>query len=173
MAKVETRAAGASEGVSGRWLPPKLVFVGFMGAGKSTRPARHAERVLGAEALDSDALLEAELGEPIASFFDRHGEAAFREREEALVLEAARPPDAAVVALGGGAVLSPRCESASRIISASTWRSTRALAWERSRESERPLARDRERFFELHARRDASVRVGCTRRYPVHRGDDP
>jgi hypothetical protein len=49
-----------------------IVLIGFMGAGKSTA----ARALFGA---DSDALVEAQLGSSIAAFFDREGEAAFRE----------------------------------------------------------------------------------------------
>ena len=48
-----------------------------MGAGKSSA-AREAAAALGVEAVDADALLSRELGEPIEAFFDREGEAAFR-----------------------------------------------------------------------------------------------
>ena len=40
--------------------------------------------------IDADDLLEGELGEPIADFFEREGEAEFRRREERLVVCAAR-----------------------------------------------------------------------------------
>jgi len=70
-----------------------IVLIGFMGAGKSTA----ARALAGA---DSDALVEAELGCSIEAFFDREGEAAFREVEERVVCELLdRAPD--VVALGG------------------------------------------------------------------------
>ena len=36
--------------------------------------------------IDADELLESELGEPIAAFFEREGEAEFRRREEELVV---------------------------------------------------------------------------------------
>ena len=63
-----------------------LVFVGFMGAGKTTA-ARAVGRELGVEALDTDELVERELGMPIARFFDEHGEAAFRNVEQRVVVE--------------------------------------------------------------------------------------
>ncbi len=54
------------------------------GAGKSTvAPALAALR--GAEALDVDALIERELGEPIARLVEREGIAAFRARERATI----------------------------------------------------------------------------------------
>ena len=60
-----------------------LVFLGFMGAGKSAA-ARDVAAVLGTRAIDSDRLLEEQLGHTIEEEFDRNGEAAFRAREQAL-----------------------------------------------------------------------------------------
>src|SRR3954469_6879004 len=82
-----------------------------MGAGKSTG-ARSLAAELGAPALDSDRELEQRLGEPVESYFDREGEDAFRAREEEVVLELLARQDAAVVALGGGAVGSERVREA-------------------------------------------------------------
>src|SRR5919199_1276509 len=88
-----------------------LVFIGFMGSGKSTA-ARSVAAELETEWLDSDHELERELGEPLEAFFDREGEPAFRAREEEVVLRLLSRPDARVVALGGGAVQSPRVQQA-------------------------------------------------------------
>ena len=139
-----TAVRAAVAGTSG----PKLVFVGFMGSGKS-RAARHAKRLLGVDPLDSDALLEAELGEPIAGFFERHGEAAFREREEALVLSLLDRPDAKIIALGGGAVLSTSVRERLADHLCIYMEVDPETAWDRVRESPRPLARDRASFLEL------------------------
>lgn len=50
---------------------PSLVFVGFMGAGKTTQ-AREAAKLAGAgEAADSDRIIEAAWGKRIAEVFDR------------------------------------------------------------------------------------------------------
>ena len=84
-----------------------IVLVGFMGAGKSTG-ARSLAAELGGQALDSDREIEARLGEPIESYFDRQGEDAFREQEESVVCELLAREDAPVIALGGGAVQSER-----------------------------------------------------------------
>ncbi len=88
-----------------------IVFVGFMGAGKSTAAAL-AAGALGEPELDTDRLLEQDLGEAIESFFDREGEAAFRAREEELVCELLERRAAPVIALGGGAVQSERVREA-------------------------------------------------------------
>ena len=57
-----------------------LVFIGFMGAGKSTA-AREVAAVLGVAAVDTDDLVEARIGMPIAEHFAAHGEEAFRAEE--------------------------------------------------------------------------------------------
>ena len=81
----------------------RVVFIGPMGAGKTTIGKRVAKS-LAASFVDSDAEFVAGHG-PIAAYFDAHGEAAFR-REERLVVESAVRRDV-VLALGGGAVLDP------------------------------------------------------------------
>ncbi len=131
----------------------KLVFVGFMGAGKSTA-ARAAADVLGVEAADLDTLLEQRLGKPLAHVFAEEGEDAFRAAEERLALELLDAPDAPIVALGGGTVMHRRVREAlagHQVI----WLDVGVeLAWERCREGGRPLARDRDRFAALHAARE-------------------
>jgi shikimate kinase/3-dehydroquinate synthase len=125
-----------------------------MGAGKSTA-AGLAARALGEPALDTDRLLEQELGETIESFFDREGEAAFRACEEELVLRVLARPDASVVAFGGGALGSERVRAALRkhVV---VWLDVGAAeAWRRVAGGERPLARDREGFGCLHSERRA------------------
>ncbi|MDQ4047895.1 MAG: bifunctional shikimate kinase/3-dehydroquinate synthase [Actinomycetota bacterium] len=131
-----------------------LVLVGFMGAGKSTS-ARWVAAELGVEALDSDRELEARLGEPIEAFFDREGEAAFRAREEEVVLELLARPDAEVVALGGGAPTSERVREALRGHIVVHLEVEAEEAWRRATGKGRPLARDRGRFDQLHGDREA------------------
>ncbi|PTL74003.1 shikimate kinase [Rathayibacter caricis DSM 15933] len=81
----------------------RVVFIGPMGAGKTTIGKRVAKS-LAAPFVDSDADFVAAHG-PIAAYFDAHGEAAFR-REERLVVARAVRRDV-VLSLGGGAVLDP------------------------------------------------------------------
>src|SRR3954467_3804063 len=88
-----------------------LVFIGFMGAGK-TSAARTVAAELGTEALDSDRELERELGEPLEGYFDREGEGSFRMREEEVVLRLLGREDARVIALGGGSLGSARVREA-------------------------------------------------------------
>src|SRR5213592_4678303 len=124
--------------------PPsaKLVFVGFMGAGKS-RTVRNLAPRAGREALDADLLLEQRLGEPIASFFEREGEAAFRERERELVLELLDRAEPGVIALGGGAVESESVREALTTHWAARVDVDPETAWQRASGTARPLARDR------------------------------
>jgi shikimate kinase/3-dehydroquinate synthase len=132
-----------------------------MGAGKSTA-ATEVAAALGTEPIDTDRLLEARLGHSIAHEFELHGEHAFRAHEEQLVselLDHAAP--GAVLALGGGAVLSERVRAALGAHIAVLLDVEPALAWERAQGAAsaahappaRPLARDPAAFAALHAER--------------------
>ncbi|MEA2364009.1 MAG: shikimate kinase / 3-dehydroquinate synthase [Thermoleophilaceae bacterium] len=125
-----------------------IVLVGFMGAGKSTG-ARSLAAELGAQALDSDRELERRIGEPIESFFDREGEAAFRSREEDVVCELLARDDARVIALGGGAVQSERVRDALVHHTVVHLEIDPEDAWRRASGKGRPLARDPGRFGAL------------------------
>ena len=125
-----------------------IVLVGFMGAGKSTG-ARSLAAELGGQALDSDRELEARLGEPIESYFDRHGEESFREQEESLVCELLAREDAPVIALGGGAVQSERVREALTRHTVVHLEIDPDDAWHRASGKGRPLARDPGRFESL------------------------
>ncbi|HEY5286012.1 MAG TPA: bifunctional shikimate kinase/3-dehydroquinate synthase [Solirubrobacteraceae bacterium] len=141
--------------------PPSraLVFIGFMGAGKTT-VAGEVAAALGVRALDSDRLLEDELGHSVAEEFRTRGEASFRAAEEQLVCRLLEQAEAgSVIALGGGSVLSERVRAALArhltvlldIDAQAAWR--RAGASTGSGREKRPLASDREAFNRLHASR--------------------
>jgi shikimate kinase / 3-dehydroquinate synthase len=127
-----------------------LVFIGFMGAGKSSAVRVAADA--GLAAVDTDELLEEELG-GIDRFWERHGEAAFREREIALEVPLLERAEADAIASGGGSVLSEPIRAA--------WRDHLVVwidvsadeAWRRVGGSYRPLAQDHERFEALLAER--------------------
>ncbi|MEA2346894.1 MAG: shikimate kinase / 3-dehydroquinate synthase [Thermoleophilaceae bacterium] len=131
-----------------------LVFVGFMGAGKSSAARAVAAR-LGIKPLDSDRELEAELGHTLETFFDSRGEDEFRRREEEVVLRLLGRPDASVVALGGGVLGSDAVRQALREHTVVHLDVDLEEAWKRASGTGRPLARDRARFESLHAERRA------------------
>ncbi len=148
-----------------------LVFVGFMGAGKSTA-ARIAAHRSGGVAIDTDALLEEQLQTSIASLFDARGEAAFRDAEEPLVLAAlARAGAHDAVALGGGALGSERVRAA---IGEHTvvWLDVDVeTAWSRTTSiGDRPLARDREAFAALHEARETIYETAADALIPAPGG---
>ena len=146
-----------------------LVFVGFMGAGKSSA-ARAVAAELGVEPLDCDSELERELG-PIEDFFDREGEDAFRAREEEAALRLLASADAGVVALGGGALGSARVREALAAHTVVHLEIDPDEAWRRASGRGRPLARERATFERLHAERlavyegvaDATLPAGAPR----------
>jgi 3-dehydroquinate synthetase/shikimate kinase len=117
---------------------PAIVFIGFMGAGKSTALA--AAREAGLETTEVDDLMSAELGMPIAEAFEQGGEEAFREREADVVGGLLERADGGAIALGGGSVLSPRIRAALARHTVVWLQIDPDLAWRRIAGSERPLA---------------------------------
>lgn len=82
-----------------------LFLIGAMGAGKSSLGRGLAAR-FGLSFVDLDSLIEQRTNTTVANIFAIEGEAGFRRRESALLVEAAAQ-DGTVLATGGGAVLAP------------------------------------------------------------------
>lgn len=80
-----------------------IALVGLPGSGKST-VGRQLARRLQLPFFDSDHVIEDRLGYSIREAFERDGEAAFRDREEAVLDELSLLPKA-VISTGGGAVI--------------------------------------------------------------------
>jgi shikimate kinase / 3-dehydroquinate synthase len=126
---------------------PAIVFIGFMGAGKST--ALSVAEKLGRETVEVDDLMEREFGMPIADAFERHGEAKFRAREAEIVGDLLEHADGGAIALGGGSVLSEHVRSAldRHVV---IWLQVEAgEAWRRIEGTDRPLARSEADVREL------------------------
>lgn len=87
-----------------------MVLVGPPGSGKTTVATALAER-LGLPVHDTDAAVEAEAGTSIADLFVVQGEPHFRDLEAGAVDRALRT-QTGVVALGGGAPMTPSVETA-------------------------------------------------------------
>ena len=86
-------------------MPPRVVLVGTMGAGKTTVGRRLAGRWQ-VPFRDTDADIEAAEGRSVSDIFVESGEAHFRALERAAVRDALDGHDG-VLALGGGSVLDP------------------------------------------------------------------
>jgi shikimate kinase/3-dehydroquinate synthase len=130
---------------------PAVVFIGFMGAGKSTALA--AAREAGLETTEIDDLMEAAFGMPIREAFETQGEGAFREREAEVVGSLLEEADGGAIALGGGSVLLERVRAAldRHIV---VWLEVGAEeAWRRIGGSDRPLATGEEDVERLLAER--------------------
>jgi shikimate kinase/3-dehydroquinate synthase len=121
---------------------PALVFIGFMGAGKSTALA--AAREAGLETTEIDTLMEEAFGKPIAAAFEQDGEKAFRAREDEVVGSLLEEADGGAIALGGGSVLSERVREALGRHVVVWLQVDAAQAWTRIARSDRPLATNAE-----------------------------
>jgi shikimate kinase/3-dehydroquinate synthase len=127
-----------------------LALAGFMGSGKSRLGAGVATR-LGRPFVDLDREIEARAGSTIADLFTDRGESGFRELEERVALEALGHGEAAVVALGGGAVLSERTRDVLAVRAFTVLIDVEPeTAWQRVSGSDRPLAQEEDAFNALH-----------------------
>jgi shikimate kinase len=93
-------------------LTHNLALVGLPGAGKTVVGRQLAFR-LGVPFLDSDHVIEERIGCPIRDFFEREGQAAFRQIETEVLnditqLDAASNAGPRVISTGGGATLAER-----------------------------------------------------------------
>ena len=132
------------------------------GCGKSTI-GRQLARMRQLPFLDSDHEIERYLGCSIREFFDREGEAAFREVEARVIGETLADPQLRVVATGGGSVLRPANRAVMKTHATVVYLHTLVddLARRLSRDTARPLlqvADPRQRLRDLYATRDPIYR---------------
>lgn len=83
-----------------------IALIGLPGSGKTT-VGKHLARRLRIPFVDSDQVLEAQLGLSIREYFEQQGEAAFRDEEERVIRELLLAPQESVLSTGGGVVLRP------------------------------------------------------------------
>lgn len=128
-----------------------VALAGFMGSGKTTI-GRQLATQLQRPFVDLDEEIEQRAGSAIAEVFRRDGESAFRALEEAVAHEVLGRGAPAVIALGGGAVISERTRSelAARAFTV-LLDVDPETAWARvSGAGARPLAHDQAAFHQLH-----------------------
>lgn len=133
-------------------VPPAgraLVFVGFMGAGKTTA-ARRLAKQFGMDVTDADAAIAEHIGMPIDRCFAEQGEGAFRAIEAELVGEMLERAEGGVYSLGGGALHSERIRAALERHIVVLLDVDVNVAWERAAGRGRPLARDPQEFRDLY-----------------------
>ena len=80
-----------------------ITLIGLPGSGKST-VGRQLARRFDIPVFDSDHVIEQQLGCAIREYFEREGEAAFRDIEESVIDQLTHNP-AGVLSTGGGVVL--------------------------------------------------------------------
>ena len=139
----------------------QVSLIGLPGSGKST-VGRQLARRLGVAFIDSDQVIEQRLGCSIRLFFDREGEDAFRDIEEAVLDELTAGTAPAVLSTGGGAVL--RRENRTLLkgsglvifLDRSPWAIRRTL-----RRQGRPLLTDDDAIFRLYRQRRSLYRAAA------------
>ena len=113
--------------------------------------------------VDSDQEIERFLGCSIREYFDREGEAAFRDIEQRVIAETLASEQPRIVATGGGSVLREANREAMKAGSTVVYLHTQPedLARRLSRDTQRPLlqvADPRQRLRDLYAGRDPIYR---------------
>jgi shikimate kinase len=81
----------------------RIALVGLPGSGKSTI-GRQLARRLGLVSLDTDHVIEQRLGCSIREYFEREGEASFRDVEESVIDDLTQTHNG-ILSTGGGSVL--------------------------------------------------------------------
>ena len=122
-----------------------IILIGFMGAGKSSVGRLLAKR-LGRSFVETDEMIVAKEGKPIAAIFAEHGEAYFRALE-AEVLAPLKLRRDGVITTGGGLPCGDGAMEALKSMGTVVWlRGDFGLIYERARRSgKRPMLAERSR----------------------------
>jgi shikimate kinase len=140
-----------------------ISLIGLPGCGKST-VGRHLARQLGRRFVDSDVEIERRIGCSIKEFFEREGEAPFRDVEQSIVAELVEQRPDAVLATGGGTVIREANRAALQRGSTAVYlRSTPEELFRRLRhDTQRPLLQVHDplkKLRDLYAERDPLYRL--------------
>jgi shikimate kinase len=135
-----------------------IVLIGMMGAGKSS-VGRCLRRRTGLAGIDTDEMLVAEFGIPIAEIFEKHGEDKFRDAETAALRKLA-PAQPSIIVTGGGIVLRPENVDLLKKLGTVVWLTAdeKTLFERAARRNDRPLLQKenpRKVFSELFQKREA------------------
>jgi shikimate kinase len=134
-----------------------IVLIGMMGAGKSS-VGRCLQRRTCLARLDTDEIVAAEFGMPIAQIFEEYGEEKFRDAETQ-VLRKLAPSRPAIIVTGGGTVLRTENVGLLKKLGTMVWLTAneQALFERASRRNTRPLLQKedpRAVFTELFKKRE-------------------
>lgn len=148
-----------------------IALIGMPGSGKSTVGRQLASR-LNWPFVDADSEIERELGTSIRSHFEQHGEASFRDVEQAVLARLVQA-DQQVIATGGGAVLreANRRALAERAVVVYLRSSPEELMRRLRHDTHRPLLQVRDpmrKLRELYQQRDPLYRE--TARFVIETG---
>jgi shikimate kinase len=140
---------------------PLISLIGMPGGGKST-VGRQLARRLGTDLFDIDQMVEHKVGCAIKQFFEREGEARFRDVESSILMDVTAKARG-VMATGGGAVLREANRDAlrARTVAVYLHSSPEELFRRLRHDTKRPLLQVGDplaRLRELHAQRDPLYR---------------
>ena len=140
-------------------MTPRIVLVGFMGAGKTT-VGRALARRIGWDFVDLAEAIEERAGRKVAAIFAEEGEEAFRALERAAASEAARG-ERVIIAAGGGAFVDPRTRAVLRHGASVVWLTCApdALVARIAGDGNRPLAGNRATIGALLTEREPFYRL--------------
>jgi len=144
--------------------PRSIVFVGMMGAGKTTIGRRVAQR-LELPFADVDVEIEKAAAKTIPEIFAEHGEAYFRDGERRVIARLLGDGPQ-VLATGGGAFMNPQTRAAIAARAVSVWIAADPdVLWARVRsKATRPMLQT--------ADPEGTLRRLVAERYPVYAGAD-
>ena len=121
-------------------MKKKIVLLGMMGCGKSTIGNVLSEK-LKIDFIDTDKLIEKNVGLKIKTIFEKHGEDYFRNIEKKIISKLLLKKDSCVIAIGGGSLLNKEVRKIILKKTVSIWLNTKKeLIFKRCKKSnERPL----------------------------------